>query len=291
MTLKIPFAVLKRVAAVTALFAGSLALAAGENPFGVFDFNLRGKDPASQIHSLDGIGYDGITMPLNNRADLVRLQAYQDAKPGLKVFAGLIHLQVDKPDAVPRAHLREVAATLAAMNAKMWLIIGGSKTSSDRILALIHEVADIAAEAKVGVSLYPHDHTAVETAEEMLVYLKKANKPNLTISLHQCHEMRAGNTDRLDEVIAAVGSHMDIVTICGSDKQVNDNSTDWSDAIKPLGEGDYDPKNLLRLLKRHQFKGPIILHTFGLMDKPASHYQSSFDLYQKMRSEVEAEVR
>jgi sugar phosphate isomerase/epimerase len=117
----------------------------------------------------------------------------------------------------------------------------------------------------------------------------KAERPNLTISVHQCHEMRAGNTDRIDAVMTAVGPYMDIVTICGSDKKVNDKSKDWSDVIKPLGEGDYDPKEFLRALKRHKFQGPIILHTYGLMNKPASHYQTSFDLYQKMRAEVDAE--
>jgi hypothetical protein len=166
----------------------------GANRFGVFDFNLRGKDPAEQIHSFDGIGFDRITMFIHQPKDLTRLEAFQ-----------------------------------------------------------------------------------------------AANRPNLGISIHQCHEMRGGNTDRLDAVMDAVAPYMDIATICGSDLKVNDNSKDWSDAIKPLGEGDYDPKVFLRALKRHNFKGPIILHTFGLEKKAASHYQTSFDLYQKMRAEVDAE--
>ena len=282
--------IMKPIPSIVVIFLGSVLWAVAQNPFGVFDFNLRGKDPAEQIHSLDGIGFDGIAMPLNSPADLARLEAYQKAKPDLKLLVALIHLQSDKPDAIPRAHLRTVAAKLAGLHAKMWLIVGGTKGADANILAVINEVADIAAAAKVGVSLYPHDNTAIETAEEALVYLKKSDKPNLTISVHQCHEMRAGNTERLDAVMDAVGSHMDIVTICGSDKKVNDNSKDWSDAIKPLGEGDYDPKEFLRALKRHHFKGPVILHTFGLMNKPANHYETSFKFYQKMKSEVDAEV-
>lgn len=281
---------MKPFASVIAMIVASALWAVAGNPFGVFDFNLRGKDPAEQIHSLDGIGFDGIAMPLNSPADLARLQAYLAAKPDLKLFAGLVHLQADKPQAIPRAHLRLVAAKLAEMHAKLWLIVGGTKGADANILAVITEVADIAAAANVGVSLYPHDNTAVETAEEALVYLKQANRPNLTISVHQCHEMRAGNTGRLDAVMDAVGRYMDIVTLCGSDKNVNDNSKDWSDAIKPLGEGDYDPKDFLRALRRHHFNGPVILHTFGLMDKPPSHYETSFKIYQKMKAEVDAEV-
>lgn len=274
---------------IVTLLASSTILAMAGNPFGLFDFNLRGKDPAQQIKSLDGIGYDGITMPLKTPKDLEKLEAYQKAKPDLKLFAALCHIDYSKPEDFQREHFRLVVKKLAKLNAKVWLIISGPKDQDTKITDFVREVADLAATEKVGVSLYPHDKTALETAEEALVILKSANRPNLTISVHQCHEMRAGNTDRIDAVMTAVGPHMDIVTICGSDRKVNDNSEDWSDAIKPLGEGDYDPKEFLRALKRHGFKGPIILHTFGLMKKPASHYQTSYDIYQKMRAELDAE--
>lgn len=274
---------------ILTLLAGSTLFAAATNPLGVFDFNLRGKDPAEQIHSLDGIGYDGVTMSLKTPQDLAKLEAYQKAKPDLKLFAALYHTDYSKPADFNRDHFRKVVQKLAAMNAKVWLIIGGPKGADDDIVRFVREVADLAAVGKVGVSLYPHDNTALETAEEALAILKKADRSNLTISVHQCHEMRAGNTDRIDAVMTAVGPYMDIVTICGSDRKVNDNSKDWSDAIKPLGEGDYDPKEFLRALKRHKFQGSIILHTFGLMNKPASHYQTSYNRYQKIRAEVDAE--
>ena len=69
---------------IIALFFATLLTAAAENPFGLFDFNLRGKTPAEQIHSLDGIGYEGITLPLKTPKNLEMLEAYQAAKPDLK---------------------------------------------------------------------------------------------------------------------------------------------------------------------------------------------------------------
>lgn len=273
---------------ITILLGFSALVAVAGNPFGVFDFNLRGKDPAEQIRSLDGIGYDGITMPLKSPKDLEKLEAYQKAKPDLRLFAALYHLDYSNPADFDRGHFRRVVGKLAAMDAKVWLIISGPKGADGEIVRFVREVADLAAAGKVGVSLYPHDATALESAEEALVILKQANRPNLTLSVHQCHEMRAGNTDRIEAVMTAVGPYMDLVTVCGSDRKVNDNSKDWSDAIKPLGEGDYDPREFLRALKRHHFQGPIILHTFGLMEKPASHYQTSYKAYQEMRREVEA---
>ena len=274
---------------IVTVLACSALIASAANPFGVFDFNLRGKDPAEQIHSLDGIGYDGIAMPLKTPQDLAKLDAYLKAKPDLKLFAGLYHTDYSKPADFNRDHFRKVVAKLAPMHAKVWLIISGPKGADEAIVRFVREVADLAAAGNVGVSLYPHDNTALESAEETLAILKKADRPNLTLSVHQCHEMRAGNTGRIDAVMTAVGPYMDIVTLSGSDRKVNDNSKDWSDAIKPLGQGDYDPMEFLRALKRHHFQGPIILHTFGLMNQPASHYQTSYALYQKMRVEVDAE--
>jgi sugar phosphate isomerase/epimerase len=274
---------------ILTFFLCSAFFATAAAPLGVFDFDLRGKDLAERVQSVDRIGYEGLTMWLNTDKDLAKLEAYQKVKPDFKLIAAIIIINIDKPESFKREHVKTAAHKLAAMNAKLWLIVQGTKEKTSEIQTLINEVAEIAATEKCGVSLYPHDSCAVETAEEMLVYLKKANQPNLSISVHQCHELRAGNMGRLDEVISAVGSYMDIVTICGSDKKVNDNSEDWSDAIKPLGEGDYDPKEFLRVLKKHNFKGPIVLHTFGLMEKAASHYQTSYDLYQKMCAELNTE--
>jgi sugar phosphate isomerase/epimerase len=275
---------------ITACFFATLLAASAANPFGVFDFNLRGTTPAEQIKSLDGIGYDGITLPLNNPKNLATLEAYKAAKPDLKLIAALFNVDHSKPEPINREHLKNVVKALANYQAKLWLIMGGSKGENEKVAALVREVADIAAAEKVAVSLYPHDKTAIESAEEALVILKLADRPNLTISFHQCHELRAGNIDRLDAAMAAVAPYVDLVSICGSDRKMNDSvKGNWDDAIKPLGEGDYDPKEFLRVLKKHNFKGPIILHTFGLMKKPASHYQTSYDLYQKMKSAVDAE--
>jgi sugar phosphate isomerase/epimerase len=259
------------------------------NPIGVFDFDLRGKDPAEQIRSLDGIGFDGVTVQLNQPKDVLTLDAYLQEKPDLRVFAGLIHINIDSKEPFSPDHIRTCAKKLSAIDAKIWLILSGSKDKTAEVQAAIDGIARIAGLENCGVSLYPHDHTAVETAEEMLVYLKKSKQQNLTISLHQCHELRAGNIDRIDEIMSTVGPHIDMVTLCGSDRKLRDDSPDWSDAIKPLGEGDYDPKDFLRVLKKHQFNGPIILHTFGLKERPASHYQTSHDLLKKMWRELAAE--
>ena len=271
------------------LFTVSILTASAANPFGVFDFDFRGANPAEKIHSIDACAFDGIAMWMNSPEDLEKFAAYQRAKPSTRLLAALLHLHADKPADLNREHLAKVAKKLANEHGKFWLIISGDINNEAQIINLIRSVADIAAAENVTLSLYPHDGHVMATAEQALGYLTKAARPNVTLSVHLCHELRAGNIDRLDAVVAAVLPHLDMVTLSGSDRKTTAGAKDWSDAIKPLGEGDYDPKTFLRILKKYHYQGPIILHTFGLSNKPATHHKSSFDLYQKMAAEVTAE--
>lgn len=273
---------------LAALSFAAVQSALASYPLTVFDFDFRGNNPAEQIRGIHRMGFDGIAMPLRVPDGLAKLDAYQKAQPDLKLVAGLYLVDTSKPDELETVHLQNVLSKLSEMDAKLWLIIGGEK-GNPMIGKVLAEVADMAAAKGVNVSIYPHDNRAVETAEEALVYLKEARRPNLTISVHQCHEMRGGNTDRLDAVMAAVGPYMDLVTICGSNQIVHDGNHRWSDAIKPLGEGDYDPKHFLRALKKANFNGRIILHTYGLQQKSDSHFEQSLRLYQKMAADVDAE--
>lgn len=138
------------------------------------------------------------------------------------------------------------------------------------------------------VCLYPHDgeiHT-YHTAEEALVYLKKAERPNLGLSVHLCHELRGGNGNRLAEIITKVGPYIKLASISGANQAVTPGNPDWSDTIKPLSEGDFDTSVFLRALKSSGYRGPVVLHTFGLEKRPVAHHAESFGIYQKMCAEI-----
>ena len=106
----------------------------------------------------------------------------------------------------------------------------------------------MASTEKVGVLLDSHDNTTLETTEEALVIVRRDSRSKLRIGVHQYHKMRAGNIDCINSAMTAIGPHMDIVTLCGWNKNVNDNTTERNNTIKPLGEGDYDPKKFVRTI-------------------------------------------
>ncbi len=258
---------------------------ASNNPFGIFDLDFRGTTPEEQIMSIEGIGFDGVAVKLARPDDLEKLERYLAVKPDLKVFAGYVHLNATGGNY--EELVKRVVDALAPLDAQLWLIVGGDKTNEVAITQTIQNIADLAARKQVQVSIYPHDNTAIESAEEALVYLKRANRANVSLTVHSCHELRHGNLKRIDEVIKAVQPHISLVTISGGyANRVNENHRDWSDAIKPLNEGDLDLRPMLQALDGSGYNGPIIVHNFGLQKKPASHHQDSFNTYQALRAEL-----
>jgi sugar phosphate isomerase/epimerase len=225
-------------------------------------------------------------MFLNSDSDIKRLDGYIAAKPNLKIIAGLY--VTDHAGRLKGPQLNRVIAKLAEKNAALWLIMKGKRNNTESIVKRIQEIADLAAKKKVPVCLYPHDgdtHTYTD-AEEALVYLKKANRPNLCLSVHLCHELRAGNGKRLDEVIAAVQPHITLASISGANHTVTPGNRDWSDTIRPLSEGDFDTSSFVGALEKADYKGAMILHTFGLQKRPVTHHSESLKLYQKMCNAV-----
>ena len=254
----------------------------GLSPLGVTDFDFRGKTPKEKIHTIDGVGFSGIAMFFKGGGDVARLDQYLKVRPNLKLIAGLY--VNDHTGRLNTNQLDQVIEKLAKMDATLWLIMKGKASNEASVVKRIQEIADRAAKKKVPVCLYPHDgkvHTYT-TAEEALVFLKKAKRKNLSLSVHLCHELRGGNAKRLDEVMATVKPYIKLVTISGANHKVTPNNPDWSDTIKPLSEGDFDTSIFLRELKKVGYNGPIILHTFGLQKKPANHYKESFKEYQEL---------
>ena len=54
--------------------------------------------------------------------------------------------------------------------------------------------------------------------------------------------------------------------------------------IQPLTMGDYDSSKLLDALKSVDYKGPVILHTWGLQEAAADHHHTSFKRFQEMQN-------
>jgi hypothetical protein len=228
------------------------------NPFYVFQFPLEQSTPAQQVQLLDELGYDGLAyFGPSDRRTVEQIKAYRSSPP---VQTGEVALgtaswtiNADAQEPFDSGLVEEVCRALAGTETILWLLVHSEKARSvqndESVAQAIQRFADLAKRHEVVVALYPHDGFYMASAEHALHLIRLArrdgSKDNLKLSLHLCHELRAGNGDRIQEVVKATLPYIAIASINGANRAVNPGSSDWSDAIKVLGEGDYDVTQLL----------------------------------------------
>ncbi len=159
----------------------------------------------------------------------------------------------------------------------LWFIFGKPEEgiTEKHVEGILREVVDYADQKNVPVTLYPHSSCYYYSAEQALPMVKCINHPNLMLAVHLCHEIRAGNGNRIGEVVQNTKEYISFVTIAGTDKEVDLTSPRSKDhsTIKPLNKGEYDLGVFLRALKDIEYKGPVGFINF-IIDK-----QTSPDVY------------
>jgi sugar phosphate isomerase/epimerase len=256
------------------------------NPLGSFSFDFKrlGKKPAEQVRSLKKIGFSGATLTFGDD-----FKAFsKEVKTGdFKIYAAHKALHIGRKTKFNSQQISRAVDQVKSVNADFWLIIlekKGDKASTALLLETINKVAAICAKKGVRCVLYPHDNTLMESAEDTIEILKKSKRKDLFISFHLCHEIRAGNGNRLTEVAKKVKPYLRLASISGANTKYVDNSQDWSKTIQPLDMGTYDTSKFIEALQSINYKGPIILHTFALDKVAADHHQRSFKKYQELFS-------
>lgn len=294
------FPFMKRIPliALTVFALASSCFSAGQTDYPLssfdFDFARLGEDEASRVKAVQSIGYSGLVQSVDSPKHLEKLKRYQEAigDGPFRVTAGLFTVNFSRDLAALNAHLDKVIQALKKSNAPLWLIPRDRKNvmKREQIVEFVRSAAEKTKAAGIELVLYPHYGDMMETVEEMIPFLKEVQNGNVYISLHLCHELRAGNGDRLDEIAAKIKPWLRLPSINGAEEDVvNDDheAEGWKRAIQPLTRGDYDSSKLLKALKSVGFKGPVVLHTFGLQAAAADHHHASFKKYQAMVAALE----
>ncbi len=272
------------------------APAQADYPLGVFNFDFArlGENEASQISELKSIGYGGLVMNLTNPKELATLERYQEVigDDSFEVYAGYVVILFNKNIDVQNAHLDNVIKALKKSNAALWVILrvkGGKKVEREQIVEFLGALAERTKAAGVELIIYPHwsggnprNVCLIETAEDAIPYLEEVQNGNLFVSLHLCHEIKAGNGERLDEVAAKIKPWLRLPSINGVEIDAVNEKLGWEKGIQPLTKGDYDSSKLLDALKSVDYEGPVILHTWGLQEAAADHHHASFKKFQEM---------
>jgi len=234
-----------------------------------------------------------LVLNLTNKRQLEQLHRYQAAigDGSFEIYAGYVVVDFAKDINAQNVHIDNVTESLKKSNGKLWVIlrVRGQEVEREQVVAFLRAAAERTKVAGVELVIYPHDSggnprniSIIESAEEAIPYVEEVQNGNVFISLHLCHEIRAGNGDRLDEVAAKIKPWLRLPSINGADVDAVNEKKGWKRGIQPLVLGDYDSSKLLKALKSIDYKGPVILHTFGLQKAAEDHHHTSFKRFQEM---------
>jgi sugar phosphate isomerase/epimerase len=268
-----------------------------KNELFAFDFTLDKKSIPERVHFLDSLGYMGVTFPVNTLADIAKIDAYQKAIVETKSrFSIPAVFYAHNPKAKNASETwMAIANKLVGTKTDIWVIVSKPKNQiveQKEVLAFFNQISDYADSLHLNVVIYPHDETFIESASEALWYVKQSKRKNLFLAFHLCHELRAGNGNRMNAAIAEVAPYIKLASICGADSVMLPNQLPgfWDDAIKPLYKGNYDSSLMLECLVRNGYDGPIALHTFGLKEPVDEHFNRSLLEWNRLKIKVSKEL-
>lgn len=227
-------------------------------PFFPFDNGVgRGVWPASkQAETVKSLGYDGIHYNYTNPKDFaLKIAACKAANVPIKAM--YIYTFVDKPGAAYDPGIKEVIKMLKGSGTMIWMTLrDGKRGQQDSDAAqVVREVAGLAAGSGLQVSIYPHAGFYVSTAEDAVRIVKIDHLPNVGVSINLCHELFAGNSARLGEVVDAAAPYLNLVSINGASPIPGKGPKAWD--TLPLGSGSFDTAGFLRLLNAKGYRGPV----------------------------------
>lgn len=254
------------------------------NPFFAMDTGTRDathSTPAEQVALVKEIGFDGAG-PIYHNSD--ELQAWLAAldKGGLKMFALYVALRLDDVEASLTV-IKEVSVALKGRDTLVWLYVTdkahkASSAENDEVaVKALRTVAGFAQEAGLRVALYPHSGFYVQRVEDAVRLAEKAACGNLGVTFNLCHWLKVDGKD-LKASLMAAQPHLLCVTISGADI----GCADWKGLIQPLDRGTYDVAQVLRLLRKMNFSGPVGLQHYGINGAASENLKRSMDGWKKL---------
>ncbi|PKA97821.1 sugar phosphate isomerase/epimerase [Flavobacteriaceae bacterium MAR_2009_75] len=244
-----------------------------------FDFKMDEMSVPERSKLFADLGYKGVTFAVKNDGQRQKLQEYlvsPEFSSG-KLSIPIVYFPFDfSQDYEIEGELWKKTLIALPKNASLWVIILEANATDQKVISLLKEMTAEAKNLGKDIVLYPHDNTFIESAEESLKYIEALNSNNLYTTLHLCHEMRAGNGNRLLDVAIKTAPYVKFASISGTDVTMRENEkADWSDAIQPLYKGDFEVEKFVSVLQKIGFKGKTILHTFGIEEEPKDHLSRS----------------
>ncbi len=256
---------------------------AGPNPFFAMDTatDRENLSAAEQVEMLKKLGYTGIGY---TGCDGLAEMLDELDKNDLRLFTVYLGVNIDPGQQSYDPKLKEAIKILKGRNTILWLFVRSTKhkpSSPDgdtQAVKIIREVADMAAESKVRVALYPHFGFWLERVEDAIRVAKKVDRSNVGVTLNLCHWLRLGGPKDMKSLITSAMPHLFVVTINGADS----GGKDWKQLIQTLDRGTFDMSSFLKTLRDSGYTGPIGLQGYGIGGDAYENLERSMNAWHEL---------
>lgn len=141
-----------------------------------------------------------------------------------------------------------------------------NKKEGDKILVkAIQELADYAAPFGVKIAVYPHANFYCERLDHSIKLAKKAKRPNVGAIFNTCHLFKVEGMEGWERKLKKAIPYLYMISINGLDGGNTQNYT-WKELIKPLGEGNFDTYQIVKIAKDNGYEGSFGLQCYNIKD-------------------------
>ena len=131
--------------------------------------------------------------------------------------------------------------------------------------ACVREATDIARQANVVLAFEPEMSNVVDSARKARRLLDEIGSPHLKVTIDPANLFHAGELPRMKEILD------EAFTLVGKDivlAHAKDLDHDGEAGHKAAGQGVLDYDRYMALLRKYDFKGPILLHGLSVAQVP-----------------------
>lgn len=259
-------------------------------PFFVFEdglWNAKSDSPDYWADLVKTSGFDGIELIGLDKVDGILPEL---KKTNLKLFTLYIQIDLEKEQPYdPR--LKGYIEKLKNTGLHLWVHVHSEKYApSDpagdaRCAEIIGKLANYCKKFGVKIAFYPHSDFWVEKVDDGVRLAKKINKPNVGTVFNVCHFLKKDETDKLEQKLKNAMPYLFLVSINGADKG-DTHQMGWDRLIQPLGRGDYDVLNVLKILKDSGYKNPVGLQCYNIKGQPEEFLKESVITWKKYINEL-----
>ena len=259
-------------------------------PFFVFEdglWNAKSDDAVYWSNLIKDSGFDGVELIGLEKVDAMLPVLKQN---NLKLFT--LYIQVDIDKNVPYdARLKDYIKKYEGEITHLWIHVHSDEFKSSDVkgdkkcVKIISELADFAAGYGVKIAFYPHAGFWVEKVDDGVRLAKKINKPNVGTVFNLCHFLKKDEKDKIAEKLKNAMPYLFLVSINGADDG-DTNYFNWDRLIQPLGRGDYDVFNVLKILKELGYHNPVGLQCYNIKGQPEDSLKESVIAWKKYLTEL-----